>query len=294
MGGGAMRAAAKIAGIGALSTGFRAEAPVNLASRNIVKPVSASLVSLTSTSGDLTTDQSFQKASWEFDEWEFAGSEDEFVIDKVNSGNPRLVFGPVPTIEETKQATSELKDALDKVYLSSPKSSVTVESSSNVQESNACITRDSSVPKSAMQAFKLLKESPAAQNVVASIACDPNVWNAVMQNPHLVEFLESEKNSAVPDSPKYHDQESWKTSVDSSDDNHSKEPDSLMNLFENVKEGLVDMVQYLTNLVQSWFSIPKVGPKNENDDDKSTQNYIAGGSFMALAMMVIMVVVLKR
>lgn len=114
MGGGAMRAAAKIAGIGALSTGFRAEAPVNLASRNIVKPVSASLVSLTSTSGDLTTDQSFQKASWEFDEWEFAGSEDEFVIDKVNSGNPRLVFGPVPTIEETKQATSELKDALDK------------------------------------------------------------------------------------------------------------------------------------------------------------------------------------
>ena len=169
----------------------------------------------------------------------------------------------------------------------------------------------------------------SCQNVVASIACDPNVWNAVMQNPHLVEFLESEKNckffsrpvvqdciisvctsfrilfwiclilsqspsGAVPDSPKYHDQGSWKTSLDSSDDKHSKEPDGLMVLFENVKEGLVDMVQYLTNLVQSWFSIPKVGPRNENGDDKSTQNYIAGGSFMALAMMVIMVVVLKR
>ncbi|KAM3324365.1 hypothetical protein P3S67_005516 [Capsicum chacoense] len=34
---------------------------------------------------------------------------------------------------------------------------------------------------------------PLSQNVVASIACDPNVWNAVMQNPSLQEFLDSQK-----------------------------------------------------------------------------------------------------
>lgn len=39
------------------------------------------------------------------------------------------------------------------------------------------------------------------QTVVASIACDPNVWNAVMQNPTLMEFLDSEKKCKNPSRP---------------------------------------------------------------------------------------------
>lgn len=112
-GGGAMRAAAKVAGIGAFSGGFRAsglaENPVNLAARNAVRPVSSGLSSTSS----LTVEDTVQRPAWEIDDWEFAGSEDEFVVDRNVSGNPRLVFGPVPTIEEAKEATFELKDALD-------------------------------------------------------------------------------------------------------------------------------------------------------------------------------------
>ncbi|RCU22150.1 hypothetical protein DVA69_20505, partial [Acinetobacter baumannii] len=35
---------------------------------------------------------------------------------------PRVVFDAAPSFKEAKEATAELKDALDKVYLSSPKS----------------------------------------------------------------------------------------------------------------------------------------------------------------------------
>ncbi|CAO2833444.1 unnamed protein product [Amaranthus hypochondriacus] len=119
MGGGtAMRAATKYGGIGVLSTGFRTETPVNLSARKVVKPVSSGLVSLSSigsdsTTGNVSVDEAVRKPSWES-----AENEDGFVIDK-----PRLVFGTFPTIQETKEATSQLTDALDQVYLSSPKSS---------------------------------------------------------------------------------------------------------------------------------------------------------------------------
>ena len=98
----------------------------------------------------------------------------------------------------------------------------------------------------------------------------------------------------MSESPKCHGLDSWKTSIGSAADNGSEEPDALTVLFENVKVGLTDMVHYLTNLVQRWFLIPNEDQRTKYGDEKSTQNYIAGGSFMALAVMVIMVVVLKR
>ncbi|KAL2943923.1 Photosystem I assembly protein Ycf3 [Bienertia sinuspersici] len=285
-GGGAMRAAAKVAGIGVINSGIRSsgsiESPVNVA----VRPALSGL-----SSTGLTVENPVQKPVWEIDDWEFAGSEnDEFVVDKNNSAKPRLVFGPVPTIEETKEATIELKDALDKVYLSSPKSEGSAESASALHETKACITHESSVSKSAMQAFRLLHDSAAAQTVVASIACDPNVWNAVMQNPTLVEFLESEKSATIFENQ---DQESTNTSVHSNDANGPKMPGGLMAFLENVKITVVDMVQNLTNLVQSWFNAPEM-EKSTKSTDGSTRSLLAGGSFMGLAMMVIMVVVMKR
>lgn len=51
-----------------------------------------------------------QRPCWELDHWEFAGGEEEMIGDPM----PRLVFGGVPTIEEAREATSQLKDALDK------------------------------------------------------------------------------------------------------------------------------------------------------------------------------------
>ncbi|KAK4383003.1 hypothetical protein Sango_2818600 [Sesamum angolense] len=76
---------------------------------------------------------------------------------------PRVVFGGVPTLQDARETTSELTTALDKTYLSSPNS----------------VGRDGSfvvdLPAPVIMAFRFLSESSAAQNVVASVAYDPNV-----------------------------------------------------------------------------------------------------------------------
>ena len=66
-----------------------------------------------------------------------------------------------------------------------------------------------------------------------------------------------------------------------------------MGFIENVKITVVDMVHNLTNVVQNWFTAPE-GGKTAETTDGGARNLLAGGSFMGLAMMVIMVVVLKR
>ncbi|KAL0455280.1 UNVERIFIED_CONTAM: hypothetical protein Slati_0867200 [Sesamum latifolium] len=92
---------------------------------------------------------------------------------------PRVVFGGVPTLQETKEATSELKAALNKTYLSSPNSvgcegSFVVDHGSSlslsdkqVAETKACVTIGIAValavPAPAIMAFRFLSESFAAQ-----------------------------------------------------------------------------------------------------------------------------------
>lgn len=65
-----------------------------------------------------------QRPAWEIDDWEFAGGkEDEedvvaavaaAVSDRMLDQAPRLVFGPPPTLEEAKEATADLKEAMEK------------------------------------------------------------------------------------------------------------------------------------------------------------------------------------
>ena len=40
--------------------------------------------------------------------------DDGLIMDRIDAGNPRVVFGSVPSLQEAKDATSELKDALKK------------------------------------------------------------------------------------------------------------------------------------------------------------------------------------
>ncbi|KAJ8436247.1 hypothetical protein Cgig2_023422 [Carnegiea gigantea] len=133
--------------------------------------------------------------------------------------------------------------------------------------------------------FKAQQGGLQALTVVTSIACDPNVWNAVMQNPALVEFLQSEKKGA-----EFEAHESAESSIGL--DNNGK-PDSLIGIFEDVKRSVLDMVSSLTNFIQSLFAEPNGGKKSESADG-TAKNLIAGGTFMALALVVIMVVVMKR
>ena len=53
------------------------------------------------------------KPTWEFDDWEFANFENDMGMDSVGF-KPRIVFGAVPSFEEAKEATTEVKEALDK------------------------------------------------------------------------------------------------------------------------------------------------------------------------------------
>lgn len=50
--------------------------------------------------------------TWEVDddEWDLAG----WAVEEEANPAPRLVFGPVPTLDEAKEATSDLTDAIEK------------------------------------------------------------------------------------------------------------------------------------------------------------------------------------
>lgn len=116
-GGGVMRAAAaaKVVGVTAANGGFRGYAldhPVCAA----VRPAAASAIS--SACDDVrgvrsapdipaaAEGMSVPKPILEFDDWGFSDEEE--------SPPARLVFGSAPTLQEAKEATSDLKQAIDK------------------------------------------------------------------------------------------------------------------------------------------------------------------------------------
>ena len=53
-----------------------------------------------------------QTAAWDVDGWDFAGDVDDgLIMDRLDAKNPMVVFGPVSSLQEAKDTTSELKDA---------------------------------------------------------------------------------------------------------------------------------------------------------------------------------------
>ncbi|XP_047335983.1 uncharacterized protein LOC124939565 [Impatiens glandulifera] len=351
-GGAAMRAAAKAATYGAANSVLRGvsqipsvEYPIAAAARNITRPVSAIVSSsdevvLTATAQSSKIDATKERSYWESNDWEFAGVEEEDLVLAHDDPIPRLVFGSVPTLHEAKEATSELKDALEKVYnLSSSGSSDSLVSEMFSKSESPFVIKETgvtSVSKPAFQAFKLLSENPAAQSVVASIASDPSVWHAVMENPDLKEFLYSQKSTA-PDSVsekecvsevKFQDKEAPESVNDSSK--------SRNGIFDNVKTRVVNMLSGLSGYFENIFGGEKAnadgGEKTNADGGENANAYggkkanadggekanadggekantdggekaktktsfmesVLGASFLGLAIMVILVVVLKR
>lgn len=114
-GGAAMRAAARAAGIGVVAGGLRGvpgvsvgESTISAAVGKTSRPVSPTLSASTVHSDALSA----QRLSWETDDWEFAGGEEEWVVGSADP-LPRLVFGGAPSLQEAREATSELKEALE-------------------------------------------------------------------------------------------------------------------------------------------------------------------------------------
>lgn len=106
-----MATAAKVAGIGVAKGGFRgglgvpaaANDQFNVRSTSASKPVSASLSSAIHPSAEADA-MVLQRASWE-DDWEFAEVETTTI--------PRVVFSKPPSLQEAKEATDDLKDAIN-------------------------------------------------------------------------------------------------------------------------------------------------------------------------------------
>ncbi|KAL8237808.1 hypothetical protein R6Q59_018889 [Mikania micrantha] len=309
MGGGvAMRAAAKVAGIGALNGSlFASEIPVVSAVRQATRSVKSAVVSnsddlkLTIASDDCNASLLAEKTY--DDDWEFAGFEDEMFME-AGEPMPRLVFGGAPSIQEAKQATTELNHVLEKTYLLPNATKRQQLSDLECTETKPCLVSEPLVAplasKHAIQAFRLLSENPKAQNVVASIASDPNVWNAVLQNPDLMDFLQTHKTDVFPETDSHVNHPSDETQEDTRE-SKSASGNSFMDYMEEIKQKItvkvVEMMNSLSDTFQSLFGgSPKDGVTVNPDGTAgiSMEQTAIGASLMGLVILVISVIVLRR
>ncbi|XP_047307031.1 uncharacterized protein LOC124910434 isoform X2 [Impatiens glandulifera] len=114
--------------------------------------------------------------------------DDELDHMKISTGEPlpRCVFGGPPTPQEAKAATSELTDVLQSFMICNNEPRLT-EISTNHDR------------KDVLHRVELLAKTPKFQSIAASIACDPIVYNAVMNNPEVAEFRNRwQKRNTVP------------------------------------------------------------------------------------------------
>lgn len=111
-----MRSAAKIAGIGVARSkilGSPAAQTTEQSVWNAQRSVPTALSSQGMKAAEVVPLQS--AASWDLDDWEFTDGGD--LIIEAGEPTPRVVFGAVPTLQEAKEATTELKDAIDKYII---------------------------------------------------------------------------------------------------------------------------------------------------------------------------------
>uniref|UniRef100_A0A3B6TNN9 Uncharacterized protein n=1 Tax=Triticum aestivum TaxID=4565 RepID=A0A3B6TNN9_WHEAT len=197
------------------------------------------------------------------------------------------------------------------------------------------------MPGHVVQAFTLLKSSPEAQSVVASLASDKNVWDAVLKNERVMEFYKSHQQSmfhlvltskvtscvycfsqTVPplffcgycmtitvfscDTALVNTFPEGTDSTDSVESPEKFEEASpeyalptaspLSDFVDNAKKTMMEMVDNITNFFQDLFHNPAEAEAGPGSSSKkpSFAEMAAGGSFMALAMAVILVVLFKR
>ncbi|KAL6867314.1 hypothetical protein ACP4OV_015338 [Aristida adscensionis] len=253
---------------------------------------------------------------------------DEWVIPE------REVFGPVPTHEEAMAATIDLRDAFEiakveshfafdksKTHLSpgdmdahtkvaqesaefvhseTPQDVVHLETSPKDDDCESLLLA-SGAPGSVVQAFTMLHESPEAQDVVASLASDKNVWDAVMRNEKVMKFYKTYETklsdcSSVTSSvaeDEVEDGETANTGVFA-----PSAGESLKDYVEKMKALVSEMVANLSNMMQDLVATSNEGRckgKLKTMIVSSSNDFAnAPSTFVLLAIASIMVVLLKR
>ncbi|PHT68062.1 hypothetical protein T459_27549 [Capsicum annuum] len=191
-----------------------------------------------------------QKVVAEFNDWEMVGGEEEMMV-SVGEPLPRVVFGGAPSLQQATEATADLKHALEKYRFL------------DVDICRGDISELSLIL--ICNIVRFLKKQQHFNSVVASITCDPNVWNAVMQNPALQEFLDSQKTSAsFPDSD--HKIDEFVTEADSfsqssrmiafskSEEEESKFGNSFIDFLQNVTQIITQTVVDMMNNLSYFFN----------------------------------------
>ncbi|KAM0835525.1 hypothetical protein ACQ4PT_062875 [Festuca glaucescens] len=308
MGGGVMRTAAKVGiagGAAAAAAGgrFRNVAPAFATAPAAEAAAAASLVSA---AGEIpaVAPAGSQWASWEVDDWEFADWREAAASDAEEAvvERPRLVFAP-PSFEEAEEATTELKDAIDRVYFSETPVQVVKEHDQELNKLGASALIPA-MPGHVVQAFTLLKSSSEAQSVVASLASDKNVWDAVLRNEKVMEFYRSHQQTLVNTFPEDtgsvgSPEKFEETSTDYASSGELPTGSTLLDFVDNAKKTMMEVVENITNFFQDLFhntAEAEAGPSSSTKKGSSPSfaEMAAGGSFMALAMAVILVVLFKR
>lgn len=301
MGGGVIRTAAKAAVSGSFRSSLVDEAGRRAARQQVssfVPAVQSEFVAPTLSAGYGRTEASAvvvaaHRPHLEFDDWVLTGGiEESFESAGIA---PRLVFGPVPTLEEAMEATTDLKDALEKVYFTPQH---TAESNEVCQATShgECSTI-SSAPKHVTQMFYLLQENSEAQDVVASLASDENVWNAVMKNEKVVQFCKKSSPEFVEifKEPGEFVAESHTPDVFSSTmDVKETSEGSLLN---KIKVKVSQMVNNISDFIKDSFGI-STGESSSSNKKSTSENtsstFGAAASFLGLAVAAILVILLKR
>ncbi|KAH0460450.1 hypothetical protein IEQ34_011113 [Dendrobium chrysotoxum] len=297
MGGGVLRTAAKVASTGSFRSPLVGEASRRAARQQASSFVPAVEQGLTvpnlSSGPTLSETPAVAVAThwpdWEFDEWELAGDKEQSL--SADDVAPRLVFGPVPTLEEAKEATADLKDALEKVYFVPDH---TLDSHGGDQ-ATACGESGtvSAVPGHVVQMFSLLRGSSEAQEVVASLAADKNVWDAVMNNEKFLKFC----NNPSPAVAQIYGDPAESVAENKPDFSPTVEVEetSEVSLLDSIKVKVSQIVSHISDYVQDFFGISSAsGETATSSTDHKYINMTLGTSFMALAVATILVVLLKR
>ncbi|KAL0875277.1 hypothetical protein Bca101_024982 [Brassica carinata] len=263
-----MPTAAKVAGIRVAKSGFRGGLGVpaaatdqfNIRNTSVSKPVSASMSSAIHHS---------------------------VKADAMTTTITRVVFSKPPSLEEPKEATDDLKDAINMVCMEGSKK---VGSVSRMLLSFQ-LSDKRAVPQVALNAFAFLSESSVAQSVVASIASDPKVWDAVMENKDLMKFLDTNSIAASTQVEDDNDEKSEDSRETKSEEDGEAKRIQLLEILQDMK---LEAVQLMENVSSYFGGLFRSESFTENGEERKRTLVNDPTSLLGLAVCVIFMVVMKR
>lgn len=138
---------------------------------------------------------------------------------------------------------------------------------SKKEDNNENLVVSSGTSGRVVQAFTLLQESPEAQVVVASLASDKNVWDAVMKNEKVIKFYKTyesklSKCSSVASSVSGHEVEDGEAaSLQSKSNTYLPQSagESVKDYLEKMKALVSEMMANLSNIMQDLVATSAEG-----------------------------------